>query len=82
MIVVVGVALPFGLFFGGLWHIFSPTLIEMDGGPHWLLFAAHSRLTGLVMALAGAFLFLIVMHLARLLGRMQGKIAESLLVRL
>ena len=59
---------------------FATTLIQMDGGPALAAVQlAHSRVTGLVLALAGAVLFLGVMHLARQIGRFQGKIAENLL---
>lgn len=73
-----------GLIIGGVADISGR--VEMDGHltgmPMWVLSASHSPLTGLALIAAGIALFFLALAMARLVGRLHGRLAESLLVRL
>lgn len=82
VIAVVGLALSGGLVVGGLASIVDPSHIHVDGGPDWVIGMAHSSFTGVLAAVIGVVVFFGLMHLARLIGWLHGRVAEHLLVRL
>ena len=59
----------------------QPPRIEIDGAPY-LQHMLHTAPGLIVFAFLGILLFFIMLHAARLIGWVHGKIAEGLLVRL
>jgi len=79
---VVGLALSIGLTGGSLWSLFTnQSHIQVTDVP-WLDHLVHTAPGLVVLAVIGMLVFFLVLHLARAIGWMHGKIAEALLVRL
>ena len=55
--------------------------IQIDDAP-WLEHLLHTAPGLALMALIGVFMFFVVLHIARGVGWLHGRIAEGLLVRL
>jgi uncharacterized membrane protein len=81
-IAVTGIALSVGLTLGSLWSLITGRSdIQISDVP-WLEHLFHTA-PGLVLLLVvGVFLFFVMLHVARGIGWLHGRIAELLLVRL
>lgn len=81
-IAVTGIAVSFGLTFGSIWSLITGrSEIQISDVP-WLEHLFHTA-PGLILAtIVGILLFFIVLHIARAIGWLHGRIAELLLVRL
>ncbi|HVZ28421.1 MAG TPA: sensor domain-containing protein [Rhizomicrobium sp.] len=82
VIAVVGLSVSGGLLFASGYALVDSGHIRVDGGPAWLVSFAHSPFAAILCATIGIVAFFLVLHLARALGRLHGRIAEHLLVRL
>jgi len=82
VIAVTGVALSVGLTVGSIWSLITGhSEIQISDVP-WLEHLFHTA-PGLVLAtIVGILLFFVVLHIARGVGWLHGRIAELLLVRL
>lgn len=82
VIAVVGLAVPLGLIGGALLGLITGhSHIELDAAP--VLEHILGTAPGLALvALAGLLLFFVMLHLARAIGWVHGRLAEGLLVRL
>lgn len=79
---VVGLALSLGVVGGSIYSLITgESHINIDGAPY-LEHMLHTAPGLIVFAFAGILLFFVVLHVARAVGWMHGKIAEGLLVRL
>ena len=82
VIAVVGLVVPLALVGGSLWGLITGHVtIQMDDAPVLEHFA-HTAPGLAVLILIGLALFLVSLHLARVIGWLHGKLAEGLLVRL
>jgi len=82
VIAVVGIALSFGLAFGSIWSLITGRSdIQISEVP-WLEHLFHTAPGLILAAIVGIFLFFVVLHIARGVGWLHGRIAELLLVRL
>lgn len=81
-IAVIGISLSLGLIGGALWGLVTGYVnIQISELP-WLQHILHTA-PGLVIAgLIGILLFFVVLHIAKAIGWLHGRIAELLLVRL
>ena len=81
-IAVVGLAMSLGLTLGSIWSLITGhSDIQISEVP-WLEHLFHTA-PGLVLsAIVGVLLFFVVLHIARGIGWLHGRIAELLLVRL
>jgi uncharacterized membrane protein len=79
---VVGIALSFGFVGGSIWGLVSDrSYIQVSDVP-WLDHLFHTA-PGLVLLLfVGMFLVFLVLHMAKGIGWLHGRLAEVLLVRL
>lgn len=83
VIAVLGLSLSAGLTVGGVWNaIDGGAHIHIDAAPDWVFGVAHSPVVGLTAAAMGVVVFFATLHLARAIGWMHGRVAETLLVRL
>ena len=82
VIAVTGIALSVGLTLGSIWSLISGhSEIQISEVP-WLEHLFHTA-PGLVLAaVIGVLLFFVMLHVARGIGWLHGRIAELLLVRL
>lgn len=79
---VVGLSLSLGVTGGAIYSLISgESHIQISNAPY-LEHILHTAPGLLVLALAGILLFFVVLHMARAIGWVHGKIAEALLVRL
>lgn len=79
---VVGMALSLGVTGASIYSLFTnESHIQADGVP-WLDHLVHTAPGLILLAIIGCLLFFVVLHMARAVGWMHGKIAETLLVRL
>jgi len=82
VIAVVGISLSFGLTFGSIWSLITGRSdIQISDLP-WLEHLFHTAPGLILSAIVGIFLFFVVLHIARGIGWLHGRIAELLLVRL
>ena len=82
VIAVVGISLSFGLTFGSIWSLITGRSdIQISDLP-WLEHLFHTAPGLILSAIVGIFLFFVVLHIARGVGWLHGRIAELLLVRL
>ncbi len=82
VIAVVGISLSFGLTFGSIWSLITGRSdIQISALP-WLEHLFHTAPGLILSAIVGIFLFFVVLHIARGVGWLHGRIAELLLVRL
>ncbi|HWA29806.1 MAG TPA: sensor domain-containing protein [Rhizomicrobium sp.] len=82
VIAVVGLACSIGVTGGALWGLITGHVsIQMDGNPYLEHFL-HTAPGLIVFAIGGLLLFFVVLHIARGIGALHGRIAELLLVRL
>jgi hypothetical protein len=81
-IAVTGIAMSVGLTLGSIWSLITGRSdIQISDAP-WLEHLFHTA-PGLVLLLVvGVFLFFVMLHIARGIGWLHGRIAELLLVRL
>jgi uncharacterized membrane protein len=78
----VGLSLSLGVVGGALYSLVSgESHVQIDNAPY-LAHMLHTAPGLLVLALAGILMFFLVLHIARAIGWVHGKIAEGLLVRL
>ena len=81
-IAVIGLATSIGLVGGSIAGLVTGHVsVQLDGNPYLEHFL-HTAPGLFTMALAGLLLFFIVLHIARGIGMLHAKIAETLLVRL
>jgi len=79
---VVGIAVPLGFIGGAIWSLITNhSVVQMQGVP-WLGHLFQTAPGLVLLAAIGLVIFFLMLHLARLIGWMHGKIAEGLLVRL
>lgn len=79
---VVGIAVSLGITGGSLYSLITnKSHIQIDSVP-WLEHIFSTAPGLILLALTGIVLFFLVLHMARFVGWMHGKIAEGLLVRL
>lgn len=79
---IVGLALSLGIAGGSIYSLITnESHVQMTELP-WLDHLFHTAPGLILLAVAGILLFFVVLHLARAVGWMHGKIAETLLVRL
>jgi hypothetical protein len=82
-IAVTGLALAGSFVFaGGAVLIGEVDHVHIDGGPLWLVDAVHTPVAGAVFIALGVIVFFLMLHVARLVGWLHGRVAEHLLVRL
>ena len=82
VIAVVGLALSIGVTAGSLYSLATnESHITISDAP-WLEHLFHTAPGLILLAILGGLLFFVVLHVARGIGWMHGKIAEALLVRL
>ncbi len=82
VLAVVGLALSLGVTGNCIYSLISgESHFQMDSAPYLQHFL-HTAPGLIVFALLGVMLFFLVLHIARAVGWVHGKIAESLLVRL
>ncbi len=79
---IVGLAVSLGVTGGSIYSLVTNESHVQIGGIPWLDHLLHTAPGLILLAIAGILLFFVVLHLARAVGWMHGKIAESLLVRL
>jgi hypothetical protein len=68
-------------FAGGAVLIGDVDHVHIDGGPLWLIDAVHTPVAGAVFIALGVVIFFLMLHVARLIGWLHGRVAEQLLVR-
>ncbi|HEY4941312.1 MAG TPA: sensor domain-containing protein [Rhizomicrobium sp.] len=79
---VVGLALSLGVTAGSIYSLVTgESHIQISDAPY-LQHMLHTAPGLIVLALCGVLLFFVVLHIARAIGWVHGKIAEGLLVRL
>ena len=79
---VVGLALSIGVTGGAMYSLITgESHIQISDAPY-LQHILHTAPGLIVLALCGILLFFLVLHVARAIGWIHGKIAEALLVRL
>jgi len=79
---VIGIAVPLSFIGGSLWSLVTGhSVVQIQAVP-WLDHLFHTAPGLVLLAAIGLVLFFLVLHVARLIGWMHGKIAEGLLVRL
>jgi uncharacterized membrane protein len=79
---VVGLAVSLGITGGALYSLITgESKVQIDGAPYLEHFL-HTAPGLIVFGLLGVVLFFLVLHIARAIGWVHGKIAEGLLVRL
>jgi hypothetical protein len=79
---IVGLALSLGITGGSIYSLVTnESHVQIDAVP-WLDHLFHTAPGLILLAIAGVLLFFVVLHMARAVGWMHGKIAETLLVRL
>jgi hypothetical protein len=66
----------------GFHEVGNHEIFQVDGAPAWLVHGIHSPLAGAVFIALGVLIFFLMLHVARLIGWLHGRIAEHLLVRL
>jgi hypothetical protein len=82
VIAVVGTVVPLALIGGSLSGLITGhSNVQMDDVP-WLEHLFHTAPGLLLLIVVGALLFFLMLHIARGIGFLHGKIAEALLVRL
>src|ERR1051326_3261830 len=81
-IAVTGVALSAGLTLGSLWSLITGRSDVHISDVPWLEHLFHTAPGLVLLAVVGVLLFFIVLHIARGVGWLHGRIAELLLVRL
>jgi uncharacterized membrane protein len=82
VIAVVGLSASIGVVGGSIYGLITgESHIQIDGAPY-LEHILHTAPGLILLALVGAMLFFVVLHMARAIGWVHGKIAEGLLVRL
>ena len=81
-IAVTGIALSVGLTLGSIWSLITGhSEIQISDVP-WLEHLFHTAPGLLIAAIVGVLLFFVVLHIAKGVGWLHGRIAELLLVRL
>jgi len=81
-IAVTGIALSVGLTLGSIWSLISNhSQIHISEVP-WLEHMFHTAPGLIVLVVVGVLLFFVMLHIARGVGWLHGRIAELLLVRL
>jgi hypothetical protein len=81
-IAVTGIALSVGLTLGSIWSLITGRSdIQISDVP-WLEHLFHTAPGLVLLLIVGIFLFFVVLHIARGIGWLHGRIAELLLVRL
>jgi uncharacterized membrane protein len=79
---VVGLSLSLGTVGGAIYSLLTgESHIQIDDAPY-LEHMLHTAPGLIVLAIAGTLLFFVVLHVARAIGWVHGKVAEALLVRL
>ena len=82
VIAVVGIALSLGLALGSIWSLITGhSSFQMSEVP-WLEHLFHTAPGLVLLLIVGVLLFFVVLHIARGIGWLHGRIAELLLVRL
>jgi uncharacterized membrane protein len=82
VIAVVGITVPLACAGGALWGLITDqSHFDVSDVP-WLHHILHTAPGLMVVALVGVFLFFLTLHIARAVGWVHGRIAETLLVRL
>lgn len=82
VIAVVGISLSLSLTFGSLWGLISGhSSVQIDDVP-WLDHLFHTAPGLLLAAIVGVLLIFVLLHVAKGIGWMHGRVAEALLVRL
>ena len=81
-IAVTGIALSLGLSLGSLWSLITGRSdFQMSDVP-WLEHLFHTAPGLILLLIVGVLLFFVVLHIARGIGWLHGRLAELLLVRL
>lgn len=81
-IAVTGIALSLGLALGSIWSLITgKSQVQISDVP-WLEHLFHTAPGLVILLIAGVLLFFVVLHIARGIGWLHGRIAELLLVRL
>ena len=81
-IAVTGIAVSLGLTFGSIWSLITgQSHVQISDVP-WLEHLFHTAPGLILLTLVGALLFFVVLHIAKGIGWLHGRIAELLLVRL
>ena len=79
---VVGLSVSLGVTAGSIYSLITgESHFQMSGAPY-LQHVLHTAPGLAVLALLGVLMFFVVLHIARAVGWVHGKIAEALLVRL
>lgn len=81
-VAVTGVSLSLGMTGGALWSLVTNQSNFTVSDVPWLDHLLHTAPGLIVAALVGMLLFFVVLHIARAVGWLHGRIAEVLLVRL
>jgi hypothetical protein len=82
VVAVVGLSVSLGVTAGSIYSLITgESHIHMDGAPYLEHFL-HTAPGLMVFALCGILVFFLVLHIARAIGWVHGKIAEGLLIRL
>ncbi len=82
VIAVVGISVSLALTFGSLWGLISGhSTFTIDAAPV-LTHVMHTAPGLLLAALVGILLIFVLLHVAKGIGWLHGRIAEALLVRL
>ena len=83
VIAVVGLSLSVGMLFAAGYDLVDSSHIMVGtDAPAWLTGLVHSPIGALILAVLGVCIFFLVLHVARAIGWLHGRIAEHLLVRL
>jgi uncharacterized membrane protein len=81
-IAVTGIALSLGLTLGSIWSLITgKSEVQISDVP-WLEHLFHTAPGLVLLTIAGMLLFFVLLHVARGIGWLHGRIAELLLVRL
>jgi hypothetical protein len=83
VVAVTGLSVSLGVTGGALYSLITndASHIQIDDVP-WLEHLLHTAPGLLLLAFVGVLLFFVVLHIARAIGWLHGRIAEVLLVRL
>ncbi len=82
VIALVGISLSLSLTFGSLWGLITgESHVQVSDVP-WLQHLLHTAPGLLLLMLVGVLLIFVLLHVAKAVGWLHGKIAETLLVRL
>ena len=81
-IATVGLSLSFGVVYGAMWSLVTgESHVRIDDAP-WLEHLLSTAPGLILLVLLGVLVFFVMLHVARAVGWLHGRIAEALLVRL